>query len=212
MFRRLEQEIVDGNVAEGTRLGTKADLRERFGVAVATINEAVRMLEIRGLIEARPGPGGGLFVKELSALVRLQHVTLHVSGPRADRVREALVVRSALEHLVCSEAGRHSTAEDLRAYEECLARMEAAETPREHLQANWDLHRAIVMASPNQLLREMYLGLLAVAEEALEDVEPEQDRRQRNRDHRRLVAAIASGDPSAITKAVAKHDPMRSVA
>jgi DNA-binding FadR family transcriptional regulator len=52
--RELEREIVDDRQA-GERLGTKDDLRKRFGVAVATVNEAVRLLETRGLIEARPG-------------------------------------------------------------------------------------------------------------------------------------------------------------
>jgi DNA-binding FadR family transcriptional regulator len=55
--RELEREIAAGLEA-GTRLGTKDDLRKRFRVAVATVNEAVRLLETRGLIEARPGPGG----------------------------------------------------------------------------------------------------------------------------------------------------------
>ncbi len=52
--RELEREIVDDRQA-GERLGSKDDLRKRFGVAVATVNEAVRLLETRGLIEARPG-------------------------------------------------------------------------------------------------------------------------------------------------------------
>jgi len=56
--RQLESEIL-GGLEPGVRIGTKEDLRVRFGVAVATVNEAVRLLEMRGLIEARPGPGGG---------------------------------------------------------------------------------------------------------------------------------------------------------
>ena len=46
--RELEREIA-GGLAPGERLGTKDDLRQRFGVAVATVNEAVRLLETRGL-------------------------------------------------------------------------------------------------------------------------------------------------------------------
>src|SRR5207237_2073986 len=39
--RELEREITDER-QPGERLGTKEDLRKRFGVAVATVNEAVR--------------------------------------------------------------------------------------------------------------------------------------------------------------------------
>ena len=43
--RELEREIVDER-QPGERLGTKEDLRKQFGVAVATVNEAVRLLEM----------------------------------------------------------------------------------------------------------------------------------------------------------------------
>src|SRR4051812_45210697 len=58
----LERTIIDGSLEPGARLGTKEDLRRTYGVAVGTVNEALRILEARGLVRARPGPGGGLFV------------------------------------------------------------------------------------------------------------------------------------------------------
>ena len=53
--RELEREIIEER-EPAERLGTKDDLRRRFGVAVATVNEAVRLLEMRGMIEAAPDP------------------------------------------------------------------------------------------------------------------------------------------------------------
>src|ERR1700676_3694207 len=64
----------------GERIATKEALRERFGVAVATINEAVRLLETRGVIEARPGPGGGIFVARVAVRVALMHTVLGFSA------------------------------------------------------------------------------------------------------------------------------------
>ena len=62
LAREIEEEVSAGVLNTGDRLGTKDDLRQRFNVAVATVNEAVRLLDNRGLVEARPGPGGGVFV------------------------------------------------------------------------------------------------------------------------------------------------------
>src|ERR1700716_1586114 len=73
--RELEREILEGQ-EPGVRIGTKDDLRTRFSVAVATINEAVRLLEMRGLIEARPGPGGGVFVSRPAARLALRPTVL----------------------------------------------------------------------------------------------------------------------------------------
>ena len=67
----LEVEITGGGLRPGDWLGTKDGLRQRFGVAVATINEAVRLLEMRRYVEARPGPGGGIFVAVSSGRIRL---------------------------------------------------------------------------------------------------------------------------------------------
>lgn len=57
LAREIEEEISAGVLSTGDRLGTKEDLRQRFNVAVATINEAVKLLDTRGLVEARPGLG-----------------------------------------------------------------------------------------------------------------------------------------------------------
>src|ERR671933_989004 len=105
--RDLEAQILGGALAPGARLGTKDDLRQRFGVAVATVNEAVRLLEMRGLIEARPGPGGGVFVAASSVRAALRRGNLRATwGPA--RVDDCLVVRNGLEPLVCHEAARHA--------------------------------------------------------------------------------------------------------
>src|ERR687886_595825 len=106
--RDLEAEILGGRLTPGDRLGTKDDLRQRFGVAVATVNEAVRLLETRGPIEARPGPGGGGLVAAWSVRAALRRETLRPAWG-AGRVADCLAVRGGLEPLVCLEAARHIT-------------------------------------------------------------------------------------------------------
>lgn len=53
------------SVTPGSRLGAKEELRRLCEVSVGTCNEALRLLQARGLVTVRPGPGGGLF-SELS--------------------------------------------------------------------------------------------------------------------------------------------------
>ena len=54
--------IAEGRYPIGTRLPSERDLAEEFGVSRPTVREAMIALEIRGLVEARPG--SGIYVTE----------------------------------------------------------------------------------------------------------------------------------------------------
>jgi DNA-binding FadR family transcriptional regulator len=60
--QRIEREIRDEGWGAGHLIGAEGDLTARYGVGVAAIREASRILQERGLARSRRGPGGGLFV------------------------------------------------------------------------------------------------------------------------------------------------------
>src|SRR6266508_6814315 len=111
LARRLEARILDGGMRAGDRLGTKDELKERFGVAVATVNEAIRLLQARGLVQVRPGPRGGVFASEPSPFVRLGHQVLALKHESV-RAADCLQVRDALDPAVVADAVRHCSAAD----------------------------------------------------------------------------------------------------
>jgi DNA-binding FadR family transcriptional regulator len=208
LARMLEGEILEHALPTGHRLGTKEDLKRRFGVAAATVNEAIRMLEMRGLIEARPGPGGGVFVAGPSTRIQLSHLVLGFRWSPST-VSDCLAIRMALEPLVCREAGMYRSPADVRALRGLLGRMEMhTEEPREYLRCNWALHRRIAKICRNVPLSSIYLTLLDFLEEGLDDVGEELfDGGQNLQIHRELVDAIDSGDSSRLEAAIERHAP-----
>ena len=50
----------------GERLPSETEMIARFGMAKGTIREAIRILEAQGLVKSRTGPGGGVFVHQVS--------------------------------------------------------------------------------------------------------------------------------------------------
>jgi DNA-binding FadR family transcriptional regulator len=211
LARRVEEEIVHDKLNAGQRLGTKEDLRKRFGVAAATINEALRLLETRGMIEARPGPGGGVFVAAHSSRVRLNGVVLGFKVSDAP-FSDALALRNALEPLVCTEAAKNCGPRDAKALRRLVARLQTmVDDPIGFLEVNWDLHRKLAEMGGNAPLEMLYLTLLDYVQEGIEDVAPQSEvfnGRENLEIHRELVEAIIAGEPKSLRRAVERHTPI----
>jgi DNA-binding FadR family transcriptional regulator len=204
----VEDSIEKRALRPGDHIGTRADLREQTGVARATVNEAIRLLQERRRIVVRPGPGGGMFVAANDPVVRLGRTLLTVQGePLA--VAGAIEVREQLEPLVAAHAAEHRTAKDRRELKALITAMRKHldDAPR-FVSLNWDLHVRIAAISPNAVLRGTYVGLYEfVNQVSLVNPQP-YDRdylEQRLQVHSDLVTAILSGDPAAAREAAEAH-------
>jgi DNA-binding FadR family transcriptional regulator len=204
--RDLEVEILGDGLSPGERLGTKDDLRQRFGVAVATINEAVRLLEMRGLIEARPGPGGGVFVARSSVRVAMKRSGMQATWGAA-RFADCLVVRNAIEPIVCRDAAQYHAREDIAALRRILDGMERhADETGPFIGLNWAFHRRVAKLCRNAPAHSIYLTLLDFLEAGLEGAELQDfDARAEIDVHRELIAAIDAGPGPRLDAAVQAH-------
>ncbi len=204
----VEGAIEQRGLRPGDHIGTRGDLRGETGVARATINEAIRLLQERRRIVLRPGPGGGLFVAPADPVVRLGRTLLTVLGePLA--VAGAIEVREQLEPLVAAHAAKHRTAKDVRELKSLLAAMRRnLDDIAQFVSLNWALHERIAAISPNSVLRSTYIGLYEFVNQV--SVVKPQPRdtiymEERLRVHADLVAAIAAGDVAAAQQAAETH-------
>lgn len=208
----LEDEINRQRLPVGHRLGTKEELRKRFGVAVATANEALRILDIRGVVAARPGPGGGVFVAMPSTE---QHFASLVSlGLEADAhatMAEWWEIRDALEPVICRKAARQAGSRDAKALHQILGRMrDASGDPNAFMSVHWTLHRRIAEIGDNPSLTRLYLKLIDILEpmslDAIES-DPLYDVPLNLEIHEQLVGAILDGSSRQLEAAIRRHTP-----
>src|SRR5262245_58628482 len=71
--QHLLDQIVASGLKPGSSFGTEASLLEQFNVSRPTMRESLRILESQGVLDLRPGPGGGIIVRKPSQEM-LQHV------------------------------------------------------------------------------------------------------------------------------------------
>ncbi len=99
----IEEAIVSGELAPGSVL-RQEQLSERFGVSRTPVREALRRLAALGLVSFEPNKG-----------VRVRTLT-------QEDLREAFLVRAALEGLITEEAARKMTPEALAELEDAEKR------------------------------------------------------------------------------------------
>lgn len=198
----------------GSRLGTKEELRTRCGVSVGTFNEALRLLQSRGLVTVKPGPGGGLFSAEQPPMVRLGNSFLMLDAQEAD-VANAVRIRDALDPLLIEDALWHASPADLAGLRAHLAAMEKAvgdADPVAFVHANWRLHAAIAAISPDALLGSLYTSLLDLIEGHTLSVLPAGEQplgdyiAQRLELHRDLVDALDRRDRPEALRLIHEHN------
>lgn len=207
--RAIETDISSGAVLPGDSLGTKDELRRRFGVAVATVNEAIKLLGARGLVEARPGPGGGVFVSAPGNGRRLPMVMGF--GWAEATMADYHEVRAVLEPLILRHAATHRTEDDLAELEAIVDRMESElSEPSRYLRDNTAFHRRVAAISPNVPLRSLYVTVLDFFQHAVDVAQLPGRMHGHNADvHRRLLEAIRSGMAAELRAALRAHDRHR---
>jgi DNA-binding FadR family transcriptional regulator len=205
----IEAAIAAGAIAAGSRLGTKEDLRRTYDVAYGTLNEALRMLQERGYLTSRTGPGGGLFASSPTANLRLSQLILgfREGGTLAD----CAIVRHALEEPVTLDAARSRTRADIADLETIMTRMTAAcGDARDYLYENWQLHRRIAQICSNRILGNLYVTLLDASESELQDVFPDPsfvaEVDANLAAHRAIVDAVAANSEERVRAAIRAHE------
>jgi DNA-binding FadR family transcriptional regulator len=214
--KAVEDRIVDQKLIAGTRLGSRTELGTMLGVAPSTVSEAIKLLESRGRVVTRTGPGGGVFVAEPGMRLRLARTMMSVTGSE-DEVAEALEVRDLLESAVIVGAaergyGRRALGPMLRA----LRAMDRATDTAEFYRRNLDFHAEIAALCGNRVLGAIYRSVLELVrshdprlrllpgqdEDALHDA--------RLQVHQAIADAIVDGNVEAARAAAdahSLHDP-----
>jgi DNA-binding FadR family transcriptional regulator len=120
--QRVIDEIVEHDLPPGAMLPAEKDMLERYGVGRGTLREALRHLELQGVLTMRPGPGGGPMVASPGAEHLASSVTLLLTLSRTP-FREVVDVAVALAPTLAQLAAEQADADDIAALRAGLAEL-----------------------------------------------------------------------------------------
>lgn len=203
----LRERILSGEFAEGTPLPPERELVAQTRMSRTTVREALRILEVQGLVRIKAGRAGGAFVQRPGEEVMARSVGLLIRG-RQIRISALLETREAIEPHCAALAARNRTDEDLAALEAAnKAIVDAGDDLASFLTANVDWHIAVAAASHNELLS----GFMKAISRAIytqtnnEGFVDEKVRSTAARAHRTITNAIRDRDPDAAVRRMTRH-------
>lgn len=207
LAHELAAHIVDAKLAPGTSLPTERLMLEQLGVGRTTLREALRLLETRGVLTIRSGPGGGPVVRrpQLKDLGESISLMLQFAGASLVDVIEA---RVWLESAIARAAADRITAQqvsELRAINRDMAERGLEDELRFALR-NEDFHRLIAQASDNLVLSIFLAALQSIADGRAAGVHYDRAFRAASvDDHELLITALADGDGERADAAARRH-------
>lgn len=110
--QEIVSEISRSGMKPGDRLPSEVQMAQERGVSRASLREALRILEVHGLITIRTGPGGGPELAQLNARDFSRMATLHFHAAGVT-FRQLLDARVVLEPRLAELAAANRTPEQM---------------------------------------------------------------------------------------------------
>lgn len=162
LYVRLADEILNyiknNHIKNGERIPSERKLAEFFSSSRATVREAIRILENKGIIEIQIG--NGMYLKE-----DLNQEMYRIELWKTDYM-EILEVKMLLDDYIIRELCEYLPVEDLHGIEEALNRLEQGyEYGAFDLEADNLFHRRIRQSCKNKTLIQLAENLTAKLDE-----------------------------------------------
>ncbi|WLP89026.1 FadR/GntR family transcriptional regulator [Gordonia sp. NB41Y] len=203
----LRERILRGEFPSGTALPPERELVTQTRMSRTTVREALRILEVQGLVTIKTGRSGGAFVQQPGGDSVATSVNLLIRGQQL-RLIDLLETREAIEPACAGLAAKYRQDEDIAVLENANKTINDLDISLEaFLQANVDWHIGVAVASHNELLTGFMTALSNAIYSSTENKAFVDDevRKTTYKAHKTITDAIKAGDSAAATRRMTKH-------
>ena len=209
---RIPEEIVsqvlqlvrEGAIKPGDRLPPERELAQQLNVSRASVREAMRLMDIQGLVKIRPG--SGTFITEDTVEVIVQAFSSLLSGPTS-AASDIFEMRLILEPQIVSLAAERASDADIRRMEEILEQ-QAADITNGGTGVEFDseFHFAIAQATKNSALIAVTQAMSDLLSQSRDStlLSPERSN-QSLQSHRRILETIKNRQSKAAEETMHQH-------
>jgi DNA-binding FadR family transcriptional regulator len=156
-FEVVSEQIIEmiksGEYPEGGRIPAEAELADSFGVGRGSVREAIKSLQLQGILNS--GAGKGTFVAP-GALTCISNNELSEEILREDAVVHLIESRLILEPGIAAAVAERRNQKDLRLLYDSIRDMQKSQTRSEIMEHGQEFHHALVKMCGNPILIKLY--------------------------------------------------------
>ena len=207
IVEQIQDMIMRGELKAGDALPTERALAEMLKVGRPSLREALKALEVMGIVESRQGSGNYIANNVSRSFYKPLSLAFRLSG-RDDS--EILQMRRMIEYYTTCHAAGAASAEDIEDLQRIEEKLESLTDPKRISSADREFHSRIASITGNSLILDTmesasYL-LDAFADETIRISSFRGDSlEQIYREHRAIIAAIAAHDQESAYSAIRDH-------
>lgn len=153
--QEIKRLITEKNLSPGDRLPRESELQAQFQVSKGTIREALKALEVQGLITISTGPAGGGTIVEVPLDRTLQFMQNYLFFQEVT-IDDIYTVRQMLEPELAAGAVPHLTEADFEALEHSISCCDPTQSDEDLVtqrREDVNFHDILAAANPNPFLR-----------------------------------------------------------
>lgn len=201
--KQLERLVLE-SLKPGDKLPSERELAEILQVSRSSIRDAIRSLELLGLVE--PRQGAGTIVRERSTESSVNAFSRALKR-RREQVVELLDFRKMLEPPLAARAAKNASAGEISEMEDILQRQEVKLSSGEAAIAeDAEFHYSIALASGNSVVLKVIDILMDLLRETRERSLQVPGRQEKSlAGHRKILGAIKRRDAEAAKSAMRRH-------
>jgi DNA-binding FadR family transcriptional regulator len=206
LAKEILRDIISNDYPDGAKLPAEAHMLEQYPVGRASLREALRILEVNGVLRVRPGPGGGPVVampgpRDFGTFASL-HFAMH--GCTMEELFDARIV---IEPLMTRRAAEHTSAE---ARERLFASLDDHQACIGLDSGPWSaaatgFHQLLGELANNGILDLFSESLVSIQNERVRPIFPIGERKPVLDIHRKIAEAVIAGDGAKAERLMRGH-------
>lgn len=201
--KQIERYISE-QLRPGDKLPPERQLAELLKVSRSSVRDAIRTLELIGMVE--PRQGAGTVVRQAPAHPAVTPISSVLMRKRKS-IAELLDVRKMLEPPLAARAATNASDEELDEMEDILRRQQQKMQRGEMaIEEDTEFHYAIALAANNDVVLKVLDVLMDLLRDTRERSLQVEGRLQKSfAGHERILAALKRRDPKAAQAAMCRH-------